>query len=71
MKYILFLALLLISAHGFTFLYPFVTPTSVTISTLTSYNFVAHRQFDINLGNTPYKTQLVPAGSTITVIFPS
>jgi hypothetical protein len=43
-------------ANSFTFLYPFVTPSSLTINSLVSYSFVALREFDVSLNPTPYST---------------
>lgn len=68
---LLLLALLVVRCIGFTFLYPSVSPSSLTINTLTTYQFVAMRNFDSSLASTPYITSPVPAGSNITLIFPS
>lgn len=59
-----------VPSSAFTFLYPSVTPSTTTITTLTTYTFTAMRNFDALLATTPYNSQLVPAGSNITVIFP-
>ena len=67
------LALLSILAltDSFTFLYPAIQVGNTTISTVTTYQFDVLRSLDSNLNLTPYDSQLVPAGSTIIVTFPS
>lgn len=64
-------SLLLTQCAAFTFIYPSVTPELLTINTLTTYTFLGLRNFDITGNFTPYSTQLVPAGSSIVLNFPT
>jgi hypothetical protein len=57
--------------ENFTFLYPSISVSTLTINQPAAYSFYAFRNQDDNLNPTPYATQLVPAASKITVIFPA
>ncbi len=56
--------------QSFTFLYPSISVSTLTINQPATYSFYAFRNQDDNLNPTPYASQLVPAASQITVIFP-
>ena len=63
--------LLLHCCNSFTFIYPSVSPSNLTINVLTTYTFLAMRNYDVALNPTPYATQLVPAGASIVITFPN
>jgi hypothetical protein len=69
-EFILFICLGVV-ANSFTFLYPSISVSVLTINTPTTYSFYAFRSQDDNLNPTPYSTQLVPALSTIIIQFPA
>lgn len=66
----LLLFLLLPTVFCFTFRSPTVSYADPTINTATQYVLTLQRQFTSALTPTPYASQAVPAGSTITVTFP-
>jgi len=70
LKWALCWILLELSA-AFTFIYPSVSPADLTINTLTTYTFLAMRNYDLASNPTPYATQPVPAGATIVIQFPT
>jgi hypothetical protein len=71
MKEFLLLFALIGIVASFTFLYPSISMDILTINTVATYEFFAARNSDNNLNPTPYSTQLVPASSTIVIMFPS
>lgn len=57
--------------ESFTFLYPSISVSTLTINQPATYSFYAFRNQDVNLNPTPYASQPVPAASKITIIFPA
>lgn len=54
MKQLLILAVLFPCLLAFTFLYPFVSPSTLTINTQASYQLYVMRNYDTNLNPTAY-----------------
>lgn len=71
MKELIVLLCLAAMAEAFTFLYPSISVTTLTINQPATYSFYAFRNEDVNLNPTPYASQPVPANSTIIIVFPS
>ena len=66
------IALLISIAKSFIFKSPNVVCTDYTINTVTTYTITLFRNTDPSLApNTLWNTQYVPAGSNISVVFPS
>ena len=50
---------------------PTVSASPLTISTPAQYQLEVQRQYTQTVQQTPYNTQLVPAGANITISFPT